>query len=156
MAFLDAVAELTGTLPGLSVFLAEKYIARAWQDICGRRNWAFLEGDASIVCPAVVTTGTVNVSQFSATVTFDATASAALLAQATPGSTPGLLGMAFRVTSPASPRAGQVYTIQTADISTPTAIVATLDRPLVEPTSATATFQIYRAYIPPPDPNFLG
>lgn len=156
MAFLDATAELTGTLPGLSPFLAEKYISRAWLDICGRRNWSFLEGDASIVCPAGVTTGAVAVVQFQQTVTFNAAASAALLAQTVVGSTPGLGGMAFRVTSPASPQAGQVYSIIAFDASAPAAIVATLDRPLVEATSATATFQIYRAYIPPPDPNFLG
>lgn len=156
MAFLDAWTELTGTLPGLSPFLAQKYISRAWLDICGLRNWSFLQSDASIVVPAVVSTGTVNVTQFSAAITFNAAASAALLAQTQVGATPGLAGMAFRVTSPASPQAGQVYTIISVDNSTPAAITAVLDRPLVEATSATATYQIYRAYIPPPDPNFLG
>lgn len=156
MAFVDLTAELTGTLPGLSVFLAETYIKRAWSDICGQRNWSFLQGDASIVCPAVVTTGTVSVTQFSATITFNAAASAVLLAQTVAGATPGLLGMAFRVTTPASPSAGQIYSIVDVDATAPAAIVATLDRPVVEGTSAAATYQIYRAYLPPPDPNFLG
>lgn len=156
MAFLDLTSELTGTLPGLSPFLAETYVRRAWEDICRQRNWSFLQGDAAIVCPAVVTSGTASVTQFSTVVTLDATASAAVLAQTVTGATPGLTNCQFRVTSPASPTAGQVYSILAADTTAPAAIVLTLDRPLVEATAATATYQIYRAYVTPPDPNFLG
>ena len=88
MALLDLVSELTGTVPGLSPILAEKYCQRAWQHIRNKRLWAFLSIDGAIVCPAVVSTGTVSITQFSATVALDATASAALLAQSTPGATP--------------------------------------------------------------------
>lgn len=156
MAFIDLTSELTGTLPGLSVFLAQRYVKQAFEEICRKRNWSFLQADAAIVAPAVVTTGTVSVTQYTATVTLNAAASAAVLAQTLTGATPGLTNMQFRVASVTSPAASQVYSIIAADTTTPAAIVLTLDRPLVEGTNAAATYQIYRAYITPPDPNFLG
>lgn len=156
MAFIDLTSELTGTLPGLSPFLAQRYIRQSFDEICRRRNWSFLQADAAIVCPSVVTTGTANVTQYSASVTLNAAASAAVLAQTVVGATPGLTGCQFRVTSVTSPNASQVYSILAADTTTPSAIVLTLDRILVESTNTAATYQIYRAYIPPPDANFLG
>ena len=155
MAFVDLTSELTGAVPGLSPFLAQRFIRTAWDDLCRRRNWSFLQADAAIVCPAVVTAGTASVTQYSATVTLNAAASAAVLAQTVAGAVPGLTACQFRITS-TSGTVGQVYSIIAVDASTPAAIVLTLDRVCVEATAAAASYQIYRAYLPPPDANFLG
>ena len=80
MSFQSMAAELTGVIPGLSPFLADSFILRAWRDIRDKRLWSWLQTEAGIFCPTQVTTGTVAVTQFSDTVTCDADASAALLA----------------------------------------------------------------------------
>lgn len=153
MAYLDLVAELTGTLPGLSPLLAQKYINRAWEEIRYARLWSFLTVEAAVICPSVVTTGTAAVVQYTDTVTLDADASAALLAQASPTAVPGLTNMAIRFGT--VPAVGQVYSISAADATNPAAIVLTLSRLVVDSTDAAASIQVYRPYIVPPIPDFL-
>lgn len=153
MAYLDLVAELTGTLPGLSPLLAQKYINRAWEEIRDVRLWSFLTGEAAVVCPSVVTTGTAAVVQYTDTVTLDAAASAALLAQTQVGAVPGLTNMAIRFGT--VPAVGQVYSISAADATIPAAIVLTLSRLVVDATDAAASIQVYRPYITPPIADFL-
>lgn len=156
MALLDMVAELTGTVPGLSPILAEKYIQRAWEAIRNKRLWAFLSIDAAIVCPAVVQSGSASFTQYAdpPLVTLDATASAALLAQTAVGATPGITNLQIRFGA-TSPAMGQVYNIVAADASVPAAIVLTLDRVIQEATNAASTFQVYRCYVTPPISDFL-
>lgn len=154
MAFLDLVNELTGTVPGLSPLLAEKYINRAWKDIRSERLWSFLATTAAVVCPAQVTAGAVAIVQYSDSVTLDATASAALLAQTNVNAVPGITNLSIRFGA-TSPAIGQVYNIEAADITTPTAIILTLDRFVVEATNATSGYQCYRPYITPPSSDFL-
>jgi len=155
MALLDLVSELTGTVPGLSPILAEKYVQRAWQSIRNKRLWSFLSIDGAIVCPAVVTTGFVSITQYSKTVTLDVAASAALLVQSSPllTPTPGITNQQIRFGA-TSPAQGQVYSIVAADITVPAAIVFTLDRVVQEATTATSTYQVYRCYVTPPIPDF--
>jgi hypothetical protein len=157
VAFLDLVSELSGVLPSLSPQLAEKYVNRAWSEIRGARLWSFLVTDGVVVCPAQVTDGAVSYTQYDTTATFDADASAALLAQTVVGATPGLtnLQLRFNPTS-TSPATSQVYSILTADATNPAAIVVTVDRIIVEATSADAGYQCYRAYVTPPIPDFLS
>ncbi len=148
MAFLDLVNELTGTVPGLSPLLAEKYINRAWAHVRSKRNWQFLVTDLAIACPTQITAGTISISQFSTAVTCDATASAALLAQDVIG-TPALEQMSIRFGA-TSPAIGQVYNISVVDQSIPAAVVLQLNRPVMEATNATSGYQCYRPYIQPP------
>lgn len=160
MAVLDLVAELTGTLPGLSPLLAEKHIARAWKDIQNERRWSFLGVDGIVVCPAMLTSGSFSITQFSPTVTADATASTAL----TPyiAGVPLLTQMQIRfglpnTVPPTSPLSSpQIYRIMEVDATVPTALVLTLDRIVAEPTNATSTYQSYRCFITPPQNNFLA
>jgi hypothetical protein len=153
-AFLDLVNELTGTLPGLSPLLARKYVNRALEAIYGERTWSFLQTDGVVVCPAMVTAGTVAITQYSATVTLDATASAALLAQTVVGATPGILTLQLRFGS--GPSLGGVYSIIACDATTdPTAIALTLDRVVQETTDADSTYQCYRCLVVPPISDFL-
>ncbi len=152
MALIDLVGELTGVIPGLSPILAQTYINRAYQEIRNQRNWSFLVTDGVVVCPGVVTDGSVNVTQYLATVTLDVDASAALLPQTVVGSVPGLLQLQIRFGS--TPIASQIYSIVAFDITTPTAIILTLDRPVVEGTNAASPYQCYRCYVIPPIPDF--
>lgn len=154
MAFLDMVSELTGTLPGLSPILAQTYINRALAKIYGERTWSFLLTDGVLVCPAQVTAGAASIIQYNNLVTLDATASAAILPQTVTGATPGILALQMRFGGP-SPTAGQIYSIIAVDLTTPTAIVLTLNQPVQSATNATSTYQIYRCYVTPPIDDFL-
>lgn len=152
MALLDMVAELTGVIQGLSPFLAETYINRALTDIYRERLWSFLVTDGAVVCPTAITTGTVNLTQYSATVTLDSAASAALQTQITGAAEPGILQLQMRFGS--QPTTGGIYSIIACDNSTPTAVILTLDRVVQEPTNAASNYQIYRCYVIPPLPDF--
>src|SRR4051812_26842386 len=153
MAFLDLTSEIAGTLPGVSPLIAEKWVNRALAKIYGERPWSFLITDGVLVCPAMVTAGAVSITQYSATVTLDTDASAALLPQTANGAVPGILQLQIRFGSGVS--IGGVYSIVACDITTPTAIVLTLDRVVQETTQATIAYQCYRAYVTPPISDFL-
>lgn len=155
MSFQSLSAELTGLLSGLSPFLADSYINRAYRDVLNARLWSFLQEDAGIFCPTQVTTGTVSVTQFSATVTCDADASAALLAIALPAPL-DLTALQIRFGGAgANSQVGQVYSISAYDETDPTALVLTLDRVVMSATNATASYQCYRCYITPTVDDFL-
>jgi len=154
MAFLDLVGQLCGEMPGLSPILAQKHLNQALGDIYNERLWSFNELDAAIVCPAIITAGTASITQFSDSVTLDATASAAVLAQTAPTAVPGLLTLSIRFGA-TSPAASQIYNIVAFDITVPAAIVLTLNRVVMETTNAASSLQIYRPYIIPPITDFL-
>ena len=156
MSFVDMSSELVGRLPGLSPFLADTFIQRAWREIRDARQWSFLQDDCAVVCPTQVVAGTVSITQFSDTVTCDATASAALLAIPLPSPlTLTALQIRFGGTGNAA-SVGQVYSITDYDDSTPAAVVLTLDRIVVQATDATSGYQCYRAYIKPTVDDFLN
>lgn len=155
MSFQALAAELTGVLPGLSPFLADTYINRAWVDIQRARLWSFLQDDCGIFCPGQVITGTVNITQFSATVTCDSDASAALLAISLPPDQ-DLTALQIRFGgSGGAGQVGQVYSIAAFDDSDPTALVLTLDRIVQQGSDSTAGYQCYKAYIKPVVDDFL-
>lgn len=154
MAFLDLVSELTGTLPGLSPILAQKYINRALDEIYRERTWSFLVTDGVVVCPAVVAAGAAAFTQYTQTVTLDTDASAAMLPQTVSGAVPGILQLQIRFGG-SPPAAGQVYSIVAFNASNPAAIVLTTDRMIVEATSAASAYQIYRCLVIPPIEDFL-
>jgi len=153
MALLDLVSELTGTVPGLSPILAEKYVQRSWESIRRKCLWSFFSIDGAIVCPAVIETGAFGITQYSPTVS-TTSATAALLPQTLPGAVPGLTNMQIRFGS-TSPSTGPIYSIIAADASVPGTITLTLDRVVQEASTASSTYQVYRAYVTPPLPDFL-
>ena len=153
MAFLDLVSELSGLLPGLSPELAEKHVNRAYEYILRSRLWSFLVTYGAVVCPTQITTGTADITQYSSDVPMSVAASAALLAQAQNTTQPGLTNLQIRF-GPTSPIAGQIYNILAVDVTDPTALVLTLDRMVLEASSATSGYQVYRCYITPPVDDF--
>jgi len=155
VSFQALSAELTGLLPGLSPFLSDTFINRAWRQIRDARLWSFLVEDCGIFCPTQVTDGTVSITQFSTQVTCDATASAAMLALSLP-SPLDLTAMQIRFGGTASAsQTGQVYSIASVDQSNPVAVVLTLDRINQQATNASSGYQMYRCYIKPTVNDFL-
>ena len=131
-------AELTGSIPGLSNLFARKYINQALEEIQRDYLWSWNIGQGVLVIPTAVTAGSVAVTQYSQTITFDATAKAALNAA---NSNPVITKRQFRV-----PSSGPVYSITAYDTGTG---VATLDRIYTEPTDSAAQYTVYRVYYEP-------
>ena len=147
--FADLSAELSGVLPGLSPLLANNFIQRALRGIYSERNWSFQLAEAGVFCPVQIVAGTASITQFSATVTMSAAATTAWLAVAT---NPGYAAMQVRFSAPAALVTGQVYNVLSA-VGSP--LVLTLDRVVMEATSATASYQAYRSMVVAPVSDFI-
>jgi hypothetical protein len=144
VAYLQLYSELLGYLPKLSPQLAKNLVNRAWRDIRDARLWSFNTREAVVLAPSIVTAGTVTVTQYANTVTFDATALAAinLFPSVIPVTT-----RQFRVGS-----GGPIYSITAWNSVTG---VATLDRMYAEPTASAQTYSIYKCYYPAPESGFV-
>lgn len=154
MAFLDLTSELVGVLPGLSPILADTFINRGWRKVRDARRWNFLVNDSQINCPALISSGSFTITQFSQSVTADATASAALTPYVNAVSAqPDLTALQIRFMGLG--QTSQVYNILGVDATTPTALVLALDRPVQESTNAASQYMVYRVYIVPPISDFL-
>lgn len=143
--FTDLWNELKGDIPAMSPFKAKDCVQRAWHDICDSRRWTFLVSEGVLYAPAVISAGTVQVTQFSSSVVGDATAIAAWVAAALPLSGVTMNMRQFRL--PGKP----IYNI-TADDGAGT---LTLDRPYQETSEAVANYTILRCYFTPPSSDFL-
>src|SRR5258708_8613969 len=142
MAFQDYATELTGWIPNLDLLLAQKLVNRAWRDIRNARLWSWLIGEGTLVCPGIVTSGTVTVTQYSNLVAPDAVADAALNGL----NNPLLTQRQFR-----SVGGGPIYNIIEATVLAGVVTQLTLDRPWMEATKAGANYQVYRCYYTPAD-----
>lgn len=136
--FSTAWNELLGQVDGLDPFSAQKYVNRAYRDIAESREWGFLRGRAVVQVPSVVSTGTVNVAQFSPAVQFDGPAAAVLDVF---GLNPSVAQCQIKISTRGGP-----YSI----IDYQPGGVATLDRPYQETTNATSAYTLLRCYISPP------
>lgn len=137
-------SELSGYVPKLSPQLAQTLVNQAWKDVKDSRLWSFLRGYTMLEAPALIDAGTASVTQYSTSVTLDATASTAV----TGLSNPVLTLRQFRQSG------GTIYNITAADFTAPAAVVLTLDQPFQSSTNATASYQIYRCYYSPPSSDF--
>jgi len=158
MAFLDYVAELR-SIPNLPYPLAQTLINRAWKDIRDKHKWSWLLGNADIITPAAIQSGTVTFTLGSTTATADATAAAAFNAAPFVAPFPPL----------ASPILGQGYQIRTASGSSTLlntygplySIVAwdgvntlTLDRAFDQGNITNSPYIAYKAYYATPVSDF--
>jgi hypothetical protein len=150
VAFADLSFELSGYLPGLSAFLADTWITRAWRAIRDRREWSFLIVDDAIVCPPQVTAGTYAITQYSNVVTADSVASPAFTATLNAVIAPQNLQLRWQGAEGVS----EIYSIVSVNTTNPNALVFTLDRAVVEPTAAQSPYLLYRPYITVPVPDF--
>jgi hypothetical protein len=147
MAFVDLYSELRGQVAKLPITFAKTLTNRAYRDIRESFLWSFNLFESSWSSPALVTAGTVTVVQGSASVTFDATAIAALLASQTATPTSPITTRQFRVSI------GGIYSLISFDFGTG---IATLDRIYGEASAAGSAYQVYQAYYVPPMKDFLS
>lgn len=148
MAYGDMVNELRGSVPKLPVTFARTLINRAWRHVRESHLWSFNLFQSALVTPPLVNAGTVTTVQGASTITFDATAIAALN---TSSSLVSLLTQRqFRPSS--VPGAGGVYSLIAYNS---TSGVATLDRPMDDVSLTAGAYTIYQAYYTPPMRDFL-
>jgi hypothetical protein len=144
MAFAEYWNNIKGTVPGLSAFLAQGFVNDAWEDIRKARSWSFLTVEGALKSPALINTGTVQVTQASSSVIANAAAKTVLDAVVLDALNP-LVTRQFRVSS------GPVYSISAYDDATGT---ITLDRPYLEASNSAAEYVVYRCYFRGPVTDF--
>jgi hypothetical protein len=144
VAFLQLYSGLLGYLPELSPQLAKTLVNQAWRDVRDSRLWSFNTREGSVLCPSITTLGTVAVTQYVNTITFDA------IARAQINSFPTVIPVTtqqFRTGS-----GGPIYSIEAWNSVTG---VATLDRVYGEPTASGQAYSIYKCYYPAPESGFI-
>lgn len=132
----ELARELSGLFPKLPIPYAQTLINRGWRDICDEKDWSFLRGFGIYNTPASISTGAVAVTQFSQTITFNATARAVLSVL----SFPALTMRQFKT------RNGDIYNIESLDADFATNGIATLDRIYQGGTNAASTYTVYQVY----------
>jgi hypothetical protein len=148
VAFADLIAELRGAVPKIPFSFCKTLINRAWREIRESQLWSFNIVEFSWPTPSPIQAGTVNVTQGSPTIIFDATAIAAILTGSTIFSL--ITTRQFRVSV-----AGGIYNLIALDANFAVNGIATLDRPYDDPSSTTSSYQIYQLYYTPPMSDFL-
>lgn len=138
MAYIDYCNTLVGIVPKLPFLYAKTIVNQAWRSIRDSRLWTFNMAETMITIPAIITAGTFSITQYSNSITADATAKAALSGLANPIITL----RQWRVSS-----GGIIYNIINYDQTTG---VMTLDRFIQEATNATSGYQLYQCYYPTP------
>jgi hypothetical protein len=137
-------AELKGVAPKIPYAYTKTLLNRALRTICAYHLWSFNLFESAWISPSLVNAGLATVVQGSATVTFDATATAALNAASTLYSL--ITQRQFRI------GIGGIYNI----ISWDTINTATLDRIYADPSATASAYQIYQVYYPAPMQDFLS
>ena len=128
-----------GSVPNMEAALAQQLVNRAWHDIIENpRMWSWLRGTGVLIAPQNITGGTVSVTQYSATVTLDTNANAALN------------NLTFPLITQRQFRSGQgpVYNIAAYNHGAGT---LTLDRLYMESSATGQSFQVYQCYYQPTD-----
>jgi hypothetical protein len=155
MAYRDLVSEIVGTIPRISYPLAQKYLARSWQQIQDMRLWSFLIGTGDIITPAEIHAGAITVQFGSNIVQMNAEAAAALQPAALtnpPLAYPQLgVGRQLRF---GGGGASPIYSIIAADFD-PSANTLTLDRNYAGETLPLQPYRCYKCYYAPPSLDFL-
>src|SRR5208282_4144894 len=83
MPFQNMQAELRGAVPKVPFSFCATLVNRAWKEVRERNLWSFNLFESAWITPPLVNAGTVVTVQGLTTVTFDATALAALNAAST-------------------------------------------------------------------------
>ncbi len=140
--FQSYSSEILAHVPEVGIHLSQRFINRALHDIYESNLWSFLIFEGVFVAPPIITAGTVAATQYTNTITLDATALAALTGLANPLVT----SRQIRV----GPLNGGVYNIAAFN---PTLSTITLDRLYMEKSAPSAGYQVYRCYYTPCDAN---
>lgn len=138
--------EVRGSVPKFPISLAPTIVNRAWKRIRESQLWSFNMLEFAWSSPAVVTSGTVTVTQGSPNVTFDATAVAALNASVITTPVSLITQRQLRVGT------SGIYNIIAYNNVTGAAI---LDRPWFDLSGVIVGYQVYQVYYVPPVQDFL-
>lgn len=141
----DMVGQLMGEVPGLPYPAAQKILNKGWADVRDERLWSWQIDTGEVYTADQLLTGAVSLTQFLATIQFDATARA-ILDPLAAVATPPLIPRQFRVSM------GPIYTLIDYDTATG---IGTLDRIYAEAPNATSSFLIYKCYYTPPFADHL-
>ena len=150
VSYFNIAKGLTGKVPNTPLSLAQEAVQQALGMIYDMTDWSFQRTAtyANWLCPGqVANVGTATVTQYSPTVTLDATASNAL---ATGLAAAGV----FCTTLQFRQLSYSIYNIIAYNVDNPTAAVLTLDRPWLEPAEGPITYMIYQAYFVAPVQDF--
>lgn len=149
MAFIDLYSELRGSVPKLPISFAKTLVNRAWRVVRESNLWSFNLLEFAWITPPLINSGTVNVTQGLAAITFDATAIAAITA-AQPLQPYSLITQRqFRI------GVGGIYNLIALDPAFASNGKATLDRIYADPGGAGQAYTIYQVYYVPPVSDFL-
>lgn len=135
----DLAAQLVGEVPGLPYLFARNYLNQALDEVSREKLWSWNINEGVMIVPQKISTGTVDVTNFSNTVQFDATAKAAL--DAVVLAKPPLIERQFRTMN------GPVYNLVGYDNTTG---IGTLDRIYIANTATQQQYQVYKCYYGPP------
>jgi hypothetical protein len=149
MALANMRQELLG-IPGTNFGLVTTKINEALAAIQNENVWSFQLQQGGWLTPGLLggptttflSPGKITVTPFTTTVTGDATASAAWIA--------AILNPPFLTQQQIRVPYYSLYSIIAADVTVPTAVVLTLDRPWMEPAQTLGTYMIYQAYYAAP------
>lgn len=147
MSFLSMRTELRGSVPKLPFSYTSTLINRAWSDIRSANLWGFQLVESAWISPPQVSAGTVNAVQGSNSLTFDATAIAALLASQVANTYSPITVRQFRI------QAAGIYNIISINFGTG---VALLDRIYADPSGTQAAYSVYQAYYVAPFLDFIA
>lgn len=141
------MSELRGSVPKLPFAFTKTLINRAYGTIRNANLWSFQLFESSWISPPPVSAGTVTTTQGSPTLTFDATALAALLASQAANTYSPITVRQFRI------GAGGIYNLIAMNFGTG---VATLDRNYADtPSGAGQSYTVYQVYYTPPYADHL-
>jgi hypothetical protein len=148
--FGDLTAELRGVVPKFPISYAPTIVNRAWRDIRQRHLWSFNLVEFAWISPLPVTTGLCTFTQGSATITFDATAVAAI--NAFQIANPYVLVTQMQVRSGNVAGLSGIYNIIAYNPGTG---VATLDRIYADASGTAVSYTLFQAYYTPPVKDWL-
>jgi hypothetical protein len=140
-------AELRGCVPKLPYAYSKTLVNRAWNTVRKSQLWSFNLFTSGWVTPPLLTTGTVTATTGLATIQFDATAQAAIIAWQSANPYVLVTQLQFRIS------VGGIYSLIAYNPGTGAGL---LDNIFVDPGGAGQQYQLYQLYYAPPMKDFLG
>jgi hypothetical protein len=156
MALQDMIGDLQGSVPGMDAAQARTILNEAWADVRRLSGWSFQFGETGFTVPGQLSTGSVTLTFGSPVVTGNAAASAAWLTASQYGSL--LSQRQFRAGGVTG--AGTMYDIVSVNVTVPSAVTLTLNRPFSDPLTSLVSpvtgqgYSIYQPYIVAPVQDF--
>lgn len=134
--------ELVNSIPRLAPALAQRFINRAWHDIQDSRQWSFLKASGVYYTPAIINSGSFNVTQFSNSVIASATAITALNNITNPLITQRQIRFGSGSTN--------IYNISAISPTFSSDGIIYIDQPYLQTSSTSTGYRCYRCYYGPP------